>query len=428
MLMALHSFVDLLTPHEDVPSLRLLLGAIATQPVLDVLLAAGLTWAAHSSVAIVLVIMSFAAQGTVPPEAAFALVLGANLGTAINPILEGGVGGDQVAKRLPWGNLLNRIVGVCVALVALPYMSPLIVTLEPNNARAVANFHTAFNIVLALVFFPFLGVYARGLRRLFPARPDQNDPSRPIYLDPVARDTPVVALGAAAREVLRMADVLEAMLTGLRDAFESASRRQIGVMKRMDDVLDKLNTAIKAYVLALDPEAMSEADLRRAREILAFATNIEQAGDIVDRNLLAVVSKLAKRGLVFSKSGQAELLAMIDRLISNVRSSASLFMTATSVRPACWRPRRRLSARSKPLRPMRISTAFVPAVSTPPRPVRSISMRCVTSRASTSTSWRPPPIPYWKAGASCCRAGCARIPDRGLLPSGRLSLTLARSP
>src|ERR1700704_1171386 len=89
LLMALHQFVALLVPYEDVPSLRLLLGAISTQPLLDVVLAAGLTWAAHSSVAVVLVIMSFASQGTVPPEAAFALVLGANLGTAINPILEG---------------------------------------------------------------------------------------------------------------------------------------------------------------------------------------------------------------------------------------------------------------------------------------------------------------------------------------------------
>jgi len=97
VLMALHQFVDLLTPYEDVPSLRMFLGAVSTQPVLDVILAAGLTWAAHSSVAIVLLVMSFATKGTVPPEAAFALVLGANLGTAINPVLEGATGGDPAA-------------------------------------------------------------------------------------------------------------------------------------------------------------------------------------------------------------------------------------------------------------------------------------------------------------------------------------------
>lgn len=267
MLMSLHRFIELLAPYEDVPSLRLLLGAIATQPLLDVILAAGLTWASHSSVAIVLVIMSFAAQGTVPPMAAFALVLGANLGTAINPVLEGATGNDPAAKRLPIGNLLNRIVGVSLALAALPYVSRLMVIWEPNNARAVADFHTVFNIVLALVFFPLLKPYASLLRRWMPTRIDQADPSRPIYLDPSARETPVLALGGAAREALRMADVLESMLSGLRDTFDRADRRQIGNTRRMDDVLDKLNTAIKSYVTSLDGDAMSEEDFQRAREI-----------------------------------------------------------------------------------------------------------------------------------------------------------------
>ena len=88
MLLALQHLLAMITPYEDVPSLRMLLGAITTEPLIDVLLAAGLTWAAHSSVAVVLLVMSFAAKGMVPPHAAFALVLGANLGTAINPLLE----------------------------------------------------------------------------------------------------------------------------------------------------------------------------------------------------------------------------------------------------------------------------------------------------------------------------------------------------
>ena len=157
LLMALRQFVELLTPYEDAPSLRMLLGAVSTQPVLDVILAAGMTWAAHSSVAVVLVVMSFAAKGTVPPDAAFALVLGANLGTAINPVLEGATGGDPSARRLPVGNLINRIIGVVAVLAVLPRLGSWIVTVEPDNARAVADFHTAFNVALALIFFPLFG-------------------------------------------------------------------------------------------------------------------------------------------------------------------------------------------------------------------------------------------------------------------------------
>src|SRR5260221_8042562 len=96
MLFALQQLLSLITPYEDVPSLRILMGAIATNPIIDVILAAALTWAAHSSVAMVLLTMSLAAKGVVPPHAAFALVLGANLGSALNPLLEGAAG-DPVA-------------------------------------------------------------------------------------------------------------------------------------------------------------------------------------------------------------------------------------------------------------------------------------------------------------------------------------------
>ena len=327
VLLALHQFAEVLKPYEDVSDVRLLLGTIETQPVLDVILAARLTWAAHSSVAIVLLVMSFAAKGLVPADAAFALVLGANLGTAINPLLEGAAGDDPAARRLPIGNLMNRVAGIAVALPLLPYFGRWMTAIEPNAARAVADFHTVFNLVLAAVFFPWLKPYAAMLRRWLPSRIDAAEPSRPIYLDAAALETPVVALGGARREALRLADVLELMLMGLRDAFERGDRRQLAATKRLDDVLDRLNAAIKAYVTALDPEAMADADHRRAMDILRFAINIEHAGDVVDRNLLGLAAKKIKRGLMFPKEGQAGLLRIIDRLIANLRTAASLFVT-----------------------------------------------------------------------------------------------------
>ena len=105
--------------------------------VLDVLVAAGLTWAAHSSVAVVLLVMSFAAKGVVPPEAAFALVLGANLGTAINPVLEGVSGDDPAARRLPIGNLINRALSAArSALALLPRIGPLMASQFEPTRRA----------------------------------------------------------------------------------------------------------------------------------------------------------------------------------------------------------------------------------------------------------------------------------------------------
>lgn len=327
MLMALNGLLALMTPYEDVPSLRLLMGAVATQPVIAVILAAVLTWAAHSSVATVLLIVSMAANQVVPPQAAFALVLGANLGSALNPLLEGAAGGDPVAKRLPMGNLINRAIGVLAGLALLNWIGPQMVVLDPNAARSVADFHTLFNLAMAALFLPLLGPFARLLQRILPARAVPSDPSQPIYLDENAREMPAIALAGASREALRMADVLETMLRNSLDAIDGSDRNQISSVKRLDDVLDHLCREIKLYLTGLDPEALDDADSRRLSEILAFVTNIEHAGDIVDKGLVTAASKRLKRGLAFSSEGQAEIHGMLERLAGNVTAASAVFMT-----------------------------------------------------------------------------------------------------
>ena len=327
MLIALQHLLTMITPYEDVPSLRVLLGAITTDPLIDILLAAGLTWAAHSSVAIVLLIMTFAAQGVIPPHAAFALVLGANLGTAINPLIESGVSGDPAAKRLPIGNLINRIVGCALGLAAMNWIGPKLVAFEPDPARAVADFHTAFNIMLALLFFPVLTPLAKLLIRMLPVRPDPADPSQPMYLDGAARETPSIALAGAAREALRMSDVFETMLAGALDSLDRGDRKRVTETKRMDDVLDRLDRAIKEYITSLDTDALSDPEHRRLSEIVAFTTNIEHAGDILEKSLMPLAAKRIKRGLASSDANREEIRQMIERLIGNTRAAAAVFMT-----------------------------------------------------------------------------------------------------
>ncbi len=327
VLLALQQLLALMTPMEQTQGLRFIAGGLAGQPVLAMLLAAILAWAAHSSATVVLLVMSFATTGVMPLEIALAMTLGANLGTAINPCLEGAPASDPAAARLPLGNLGFRVLGCAGVLVALTPVARLLVAVDADPARAVANFHSFFNLAAAMVFLPLLSPYAALLRRFLPSREAATDPSRPAYLDPAARATPVVAIGAAAREALRLADALEAMLGGLRAALEKADRKRIAQTRRLDDVLDSLNAAIKTYLTSLDITTMTEADRRRAAEVMAFATNMEQAGDVIERNLLAQVAKLMKRGLSFSPEGRAELVGMMERLTANLRAAAIVFMS-----------------------------------------------------------------------------------------------------
>ena len=118
MLLSLHILLDTLAPAENAPNVRALLIAVTPVPALNIILGAALAWAAHSSVAAVLLVMSLTYSNFITPIAAFALVIGANLGSAINPLLEGG-GSNPLTCRLPLGNLINRCVWLrtCVSVL-----------------------------------------------------------------------------------------------------------------------------------------------------------------------------------------------------------------------------------------------------------------------------------------------------------------------
>jgi phosphate:Na+ symporter len=327
MLLALHQIVELVQPFEDTPSLRMVLGGIVTEPVIGLLVAAILTWAAHSSVVVVLLVMSLATKGVLPPDAAFAMVLGANLGSAVNPLLEGAPGDDPRARRLPMGNLINRLVGCAVVLALLGPIGRLAVQIDADSGRAVADFHTAFNIVLAVLFLPVLAPFGALLTRLLPARIEPDDPARPRYLDRAALETPPVALAGASREALRLSDGLEALLTGAADSLGATDRKRIAETRKLDDVLDRLNGAIKAYLSELDPEALADQDHRRLSEILTFTTNMEAAGDVIDRDIIGHIQRRLKRGLPVPEAERDEMRRLITRLIGNLRAAAAVFMT-----------------------------------------------------------------------------------------------------
>ncbi len=148
MLLSLHILLDTLAPAESAPNVRALLAAMTGLPILNLIFGAVAAWAAHSSVAIVLLVISLAYSSFITPVAAFALVLGANLGSAINPLLEGGGLGNPIARRLPLGNLINRAFGCALVLPFLQPAVELLGKLDANPVRLVADFHTLFNVAL----------------------------------------------------------------------------------------------------------------------------------------------------------------------------------------------------------------------------------------------------------------------------------------
>jgi len=328
MLLALHVLLDSLAPAENAPSMHALLSAVTGEPMLNVLLGALLAWAAHSSVATVILVMSLAYSNFLTPIAALALVVGANLGTAVNPIFEAGSSANPATRRLPLGNLLIRLVGCALVLPFLHPIAEWLAWLEPSPARQAADFHTAFNVALAALFILPLGGLARLLARLLPERKATADPATPLYLDPAALASPSLALTCAAREVLHMGDIVEGMLRRSMQAFLTDDRKLVADIERMDNAVDRLHESIKLYVTEITRESLDGANARRAMEIIAFSINLEHIGDIIDKNLMELATKKIKHKYKFSAEGAAELEALHARVVGNLTLALGVFMSA----------------------------------------------------------------------------------------------------
>ena len=334
ILLALHILLDTLAPAEQAPAVRALLASITNDPVLCILIAAALTWAAHSSVSVVLLVMSLAFSQFVTPEAALALVLGANLGSAINPLIEAGVRGDPASRRLPVGNLINRLVGIVIALAVLHPIARQLSAWQPDAAKMTAEFHLLFNVALAVLFIGLLDAEAWFLVRILPERKRPDDISVPRYLDDAALENPPLALANAARETLRMGDTVEAMLHDVMTALMNSDRSLASNVSRLDNVVDRLDEAIKLYITRLTRDSLDEREGRRAMEIVSFTINLEHIGDIIDKNLSELATKKIKRRYQFSPEGAAELTAFHKRVCESLQAAFGIFMTG-DVEAAC---------------------------------------------------------------------------------------------
>jgi phosphate:Na+ symporter len=327
MLLALHILLDTLAPAENAPGMRVFMNAITGDPVLCIVIGAVVSWAVHSSVASVLLIMSLAYSQFITPYAALALVLGANLGSAINPVFEGARRDNPASYRLPIGNLANRLIGVVIVAPFLGPIARLLQSWQPDLAKMTAGFHIAFNVATALIFIGLLDGMARLLRKLFPNRVQATDPSRPRYLDESALETPSLALADAARETLHMGDLVEVMLRKVMAAMMTNDRALVDEVSRMDNSVDNLDEAIKLYVTKLTRGSLDEREGQRAMEIISFAINLEHMGDIIDKNLSELATKKIKRRFQFSPEGAEELSAFHKRTMESLRIAFGVFMS-----------------------------------------------------------------------------------------------------
>ena len=323
--LALQLIVGATKPLTESPEVRALLVALPNEVMLDVVVGAALTVLAYSSLAVVLLVATLATSAVIPVNVALGLVIGANIGSGILAMLATANATPQV-RRLPLGNMIFKVLGAILFIVFLPQVHVLLQQLLPSVHQQVVGFHLAFNLVLAALFIACTGLVGRTVDRWLSDPHPGAGSLRPRHLDPLALNMPSLAISCAAREALHQADIVETMLRGILPVLRRNDLKLSEELRKLDDTVDELYSAIKFYLTQISGEALSKEESRRWTDIVSFTINMEQIGDIIERVLQDIEDKKIRKNRSFSDAGIAEIVHLHERLMSNLRLGMSVFL------------------------------------------------------------------------------------------------------
>jgi phosphate:Na+ symporter len=325
IILALQIILLAARPLTQAAGVKVIFASLTGDVFLDMIVAALFTMMSYSSLAVVLLTAALVTSGVISLHVALALVLGANLGSGMLAMINTMTAPPE-AQRVNLGNLLFRLLGAILVVPLLPFIEELFASFGVTEGSAAVDFHLLFNLSLAAVFLFMTEPAARIAERFMPSRPDEDNPARPRYLDPSALATPALAIGNAVREAMRIGDVIEQMLTGMLTVLRANDRELAERLRKLDDVVDKLYTAVKLYLTQISREALDEKEGRRWADIVSFTINMEQVGDIIERIVIDIEEKKIEKGRNFSDAGMQEICDLHGRLVANLRLGMSVFL------------------------------------------------------------------------------------------------------
>ncbi len=286
-----------------------------------------LAYAVHSSLAAVLMFVTFVGAGVLSVTAGAALVLGANLGGAVIPLVLTFTM-PPAARRVVVTNLVLRGGGALAVLAALMAWPVDLSLLGADAGRQVINLHLAFNLGIVAIGLPLCAPLTRLVALVLADRQGSSAGMRPPTLDPGALDQPDRALAGVARETLRMAETVAAMLRPALALYRSWDSASAETIERAETDLDRMHFQMKIYIAELHERRLTGPQSRRAMDFAAIANNLEDAGDQISTNMVDMARRMHSEGLSFSADGWRDLSDFHDRVLSNAYLALDVLMAA----------------------------------------------------------------------------------------------------
>ena len=322
-------------PLADLPQFADLFAAISN-PVLGVVVGAGVTAIIQSSSASVGILQELSTTGAITYSAAIPIILGQNIGTCITAFLSS-LGGSKNARRTAMVHFYFNLIGsiaFLVAIYAVQYAVGFSFWENPIDKGGIANFHTLFNVTCTLLFLPFTGLLVKLARWSVPTGETQEDPL--AKLEPRFLTTPALALDQAQRCIADMGEAAKSNFHLAIDPMFGGSAASEEIFREHEAFLDRAEVEIGRYLTTMH-NVRSVDQRRQSAEMMHSLSDFEKIGDYA-QNIFDRADEFRQAGLSFSATAMNELHAMTDAVSEVLDMTVEAYVTqsvslARSVEP-----------------------------------------------------------------------------------------------
>lgn len=308
---------------------------LAGHPLATLILAVIISGAIHSA-AMIGIAIALAFAGTLTFEASIPIVLGANIGTCITAILAG-FGSGYEGRRVALAHTASKVIGVALVFPFIPqvarfvnYIDTLLADVVPafstTVAAKIAITHILFNVALAIVFLPLIGLLVKLVTYVIPTPPGAEEKFGPKYLDKSALETPAIAFAQVKREIMRVAEIANTMFERCLRMFSRGTdaQEEIELTQADDDKIDILEKAVRFYLARLGQDGLSTAQVQMEMSLLTIISDLEDVGDTMSREMVMLARKKAQWHRIFSDEGWKDLRSFQKRVKENFDLTISM--------------------------------------------------------------------------------------------------------
>ena len=304
-------------------------------PLLSVGIGMLFTAVVQSSSATTGIVIVLASQGLITLESGIGLIFGANIGTCITAFISA-VGRPREAMQAAWAHIVFNVSGVMLWVFFIPEFAEVVRSVSPvsehlqgldrlgaDTPRQIANAHTIFNVANLAIFIWFAKPLSRIVDRIVP-REAVPAGIRPLYLNDFYLEQPALALDQARRELVRLGNLVGEMLRRSRHIVIEGTDREADLLVNADNDVDTLYREIIRFLGKLSQRDLIAAQPQQLAQFVGIANYLENIGDVIEKDLLAVQRKRLVNGLTISPSTQA----LLQPLDEQVRASFAKALAA----------------------------------------------------------------------------------------------------